>query len=108
MQPLYAIVRLDDDCFRLATVCPAPLWQSVRVLAYVGPHWSCARSARESTDARVLPSLWSIGADGLARAASDVDPAGALRARWRRPVPAASSTAQPAPPRPQAKRFGAH
>lgn len=108
MQPLYAIVRLDDECFRLASVCPAPLWQSVRILGYVGPHWACQPSARESADGRVLPSVWSIGADGLARAASDIDPAGALRARWRRPAAAAAAGAKPTPSTVPASRRGAH
>ena len=65
--PLQVIVRVAPSRFRVATVCPAPLWDTLRIVAYDPFDWPSAVAARAWAGGRLLDGIWSLCEDGFAR-----------------------------------------
>ena len=85
-QPLQAIVRFAPDRYRSVAVCPAPLWDTLRVVASDPLDWASAAHARAWADGKLLPGVWTIGDDGFARCPEMAGaPACALVRAWVRP-----------------------
>ena len=84
--PLQVIVRVAPSHFRIATVCPAPLWDTLRVIAYDSFDWPSAAAARAWADGRLLEGVWMLGDDGFARRPlAELDPRFGLVRAWVRP-----------------------
>ena len=66
-QPLQAILRQESGRYRVVAVCPAPLLDTLRVIARDPLDWASASHARAWADGRLLPGVWCVGDDGFAR-----------------------------------------
>lgn len=85
-QPLQAIVRLLPDRYGIVAVCPAPLWDTLRIVARDPIDWPSAALARSWSDGRLLPGIWTVDEDGFARRPEAASaPACALVRAWVRP-----------------------
>lgn len=85
-QPLQAIVRLESSRYRIVAVCPAPLWDTLRIVAHDPVDWPSLGHARAWADGKLLPGVWTVCDDGFARRPDvTVAPACALMRAWVRP-----------------------
>lgn len=85
-QPLQAIVRLGTGRYRIVAVCPAPLWDTLRIVAQDPVDWPSVGHARAWADGKLLPGVWTVCDDGFARRPeAAAAPACALVRAWVRP-----------------------